>query len=106
MLSRRFPRSVRYCLDKAERSLHAITGTPLGTSTNPVERELGRLNAEIAYAEIGDILQRGLHEHIDDLQRRMNKVGDAVWATFFAMKPIDLSAGEVPQDRESVVGTQ
>lgn len=90
MLSRRFPRSVRYCLNKAERSVHAITGMPFGAWSNPVERELGRLVSELAYAESGDMIARGLHEHIDDLQRRLNKVGDAVFATFFAMKPLDL----------------
>ena len=101
LLSRRFPRSVRYCLNKAERSLHAITGTPIGTSTNAVERELGRLVAEIAYADIDEVLSRGLHESIDDLQLRMNKVGDAVWSTFFAMKPIE-AAAEDPRQRASI----
>lgn len=101
LLSRRFPRSVRYCLNKAERSLHAITGAPIGTSTNAVERELGRLVAEIAYAEIGEVLARGLHESIDDLQLRMNRVGDAVWSTFFAMKPIEQGV-EDPRERASI----
>jgi uncharacterized alpha-E superfamily protein len=100
MLSRRFPRSVRYCLNKGERSLHAITGTPLGTWTNPVERELGRVVAELAYADTGEMLAKGLHERIDDLQIRMNVVGDAVHSTFFAMRPIDDPADDA---RESVV---
>ena len=98
MLSRRFPRSVRYCLNKGERSLHAITGTPLGTWSNPVERELGRLVAELSYADIKEVLKRGLHEQIDDLQTRMNKVGEAVHGTFFAMRPI-----EEPEKGEEVV---
>jgi uncharacterized alpha-E superfamily protein len=90
MLSRRFPRSVRYCLNKAERSVHAITGMPFGTWSNPLERELGKLVSELSYAEAGDMIARGLHEHIDDLQTRLNKVGDAVHTTFFAMKPLDV----------------
>jgi uncharacterized alpha-E superfamily protein len=90
MLSRRFPRSMRYCLVKAERSLHAITGTPFGSWSNSVERELGRLVAELAYSDPSDMLAHGLHERIDDLQLRMNRVGDAVYATFFAMKPVAL----------------
>jgi uncharacterized alpha-E superfamily protein len=97
LLSRRFPRSVRYCLDKSERSLHAITGTQVGSWTNAVEREMGRVVADLAYAEISVILRDGLHEHIDDLQRRMNRVGDAVHTTFFAMKPTEV----VPQDPRS-----
>ncbi|WP_394845762.1 alpha-E domain-containing protein [Pendulispora brunnea] len=88
MLNPKFPRSVRYCLNKAERSLHAITGAPLGTWTNAAERELGRLTAELAYAETKEILGRGLHEYVDDLQQHLNHVSDAVYLTFFTMKPL------------------
>ncbi|MFO0675882.1 MAG: alpha-E domain-containing protein [Polyangiaceae bacterium] len=88
MLSRRFPRSVRYCLNTAERSLHAITGAPVGTWTNLAERELGRVNADLSYADTAEIIARGLHEYIGDLQLHLNHVSDAVYATFFAMKPL------------------
>jgi uncharacterized alpha-E superfamily protein len=90
MLDRRFPRTVRYCLAKAERSIHAITGAPVGTWTNGAERELGRLNAELSYADTKEILARGLHEYIDDLQLRLNYVSQSVYETFFGMKPLDL----------------
>ena len=89
MLSRRFPRSVRFCLDKGERSLHSITGTPVGSWTNASEREMGRVVSDLAYAETATMLSHGLHEHIDDLQQRMNRIGDAVYAQFFAMKPTE-----------------
>jgi uncharacterized alpha-E superfamily protein len=89
MLDRRFPRTVRYCLANAEQSLHAITGAVDGTWTNGAERELGRLNAELSYADVKEILSRGLHEFIDDLQKRLNYVSQSVYETFFAMKPLD-----------------
>jgi uncharacterized alpha-E superfamily protein len=94
ILDRRFPRTVRYCLAKGERSLHAITGASMGTWTNGAERELGRLNAELSYADTNEILARGLHEYIDALQQRLNYVSQQVYATFFAMKPLDV---EEPQ---------
>jgi uncharacterized alpha-E superfamily protein len=89
MLDRKFPRSVRYCLTKGERSLHAITGAAVGTWTNGAERELGKLMSELAYADTKEMLSRGLHEYIDDLQQRLNYVGQSVHETFFAMKPLD-----------------
>jgi uncharacterized alpha-E superfamily protein len=89
MLDRKFPRSVRYCLTKAERSLHAITQAAVGTWTNGAERELGKLMSELSYAETTEMLARGLHEYIDDLQQRLNYVGQSVHDTFFAMRPID-----------------
>lgn len=88
-LDPKFPRSVLYCLNKAERSLHAITGASLGTWTNTAERELGRLNAELSYADTKEILSRGLHEYIDDLQQRLNYVSQSVFDVFFAMKPVE-----------------
>jgi uncharacterized alpha-E superfamily protein len=101
MLDRKFPRSVRYCLNKAERSLHGITGASLGTWTNGAERELGRLNAELSYAVTKEILARGLHEYIDDLQQRLNYVSHSVYETFFAMKPVEPDDA-VPMDRRSL----
>jgi uncharacterized alpha-E superfamily protein len=100
MLDPKFPRSVRYCLSKAERSLHAITGAALGTWTNGAERELGRLNAELSYADTTEVLSRGLHEYIDGLQQRLNYVGSSVFDTFFAMKPVSEPGEE--SDRRSL----
>jgi uncharacterized alpha-E superfamily protein len=91
MLSQSFPRSVRFCLDRGEQSLHAITGTPMGTWTLAAEREMGRVVADLAYAETEAMLTRGLHQQIDDLQQRMNRVGNAVHAQFFAMKPVEMT---------------
>ncbi|MBX3211460.1 MAG: alpha-E domain-containing protein [Labilithrix sp.] len=99
MLDRKFPRSVRYCLNKAERSLHAITGASLGTWTNGAERELGRLNAELSYADTKEIVARGLHEYIDNLQQRLNYVSQSVYETFFAMKPEEI---EDPRESRSL----
>jgi len=90
LLDRKFPRTVRYCLSKGERSLHAITGAAIGTWTNGAERELGRMNAELSYADTNEILARGLHEYIDDLQQRLNYVSKSVHDTFFAMGPHDI----------------
>lgn len=88
VLERDFPRSVRFCLLQAERSLHQITGTPIGTWRTPVERTLGRLRSDLDYLTIDDIIATGLHETLDDLQRRMNDVGEKVFETFVALQPV------------------
>jgi uncharacterized alpha-E superfamily protein len=91
LFSRRFPRSVRYCLRKAERSLHAITGSPIGTASTSAERALGRLAAEVEYGDINEVLNGGLHGWLDELQIKMNRVGNAIFETFFAaaVAPVD-----------------
>ena len=87
VLDRMFPRSVQYCLFEAERSLHAITGCPIGAFSCKSEQLLGRLCADLSYTEIDTIIEGGLHEFVDDLQARLNMVGDAVFERFFAVAP-------------------
>lgn len=87
VLDRLFPRSVQYCLFEAERSLHAITGCPIGAFSCKSEQLLGRLCADLSYTEIDTIIEGGLHEFIDDFQARLNQVGNAVFERFFAIAP-------------------
>ena len=95
VLDREFPRAVLYCLTKANESLHAITGDPVGGFSNRPEQGLGQLRAELAYTGAGEIIDRGLHEFVDDLQVRLNRVGEAVYETFFAMRPANLDNGHL-----------
>ncbi len=86
MLSDEFPRAVRFSLLDAQASLHAISGTPIGTFRNPPEKHLGLLCSDLSYATVEDILKRGLHEYVDELQTRLNQAGVGIQETFFAFK--------------------
>lgn len=88
ILDREFPRSIRFCLMQAERSLHQITGSSPGTWSSPAERSLGRLRSELDYLSIEEIVQMGLHECLNDLQQQIYGVGNNIFETFFALKPI------------------
>jgi uncharacterized alpha-E superfamily protein len=88
ILDPEFPRSVRFCVLQAERSLHHITGTPAGTWQIPVERAMGRLRSDLDYLTIEEIFQKGLHEFLDSLQTRMNDIGDKIFETFFALEAV------------------
>jgi uncharacterized alpha-E superfamily protein len=87
VLDRLFPRSIRHCLEKAQRSLYAITETRSDMTATKPERLLGRLAAEYAYATVEEILGQGLHEHLDGLQLKLNHAGAAIHETFFATRP-------------------
>lgn len=88
ILDREFPRAVLYCLTKANDSLHAVSGTALGGFSNAPEQIMGQLRSELAYTRAEDIIERGLHESVDDLQRRLNLLGDAIFETFFELVPV------------------
>lgn len=88
VLDRVFPRAMHYCLIKAEESLLAITGSRRGTFQTSAEQHLGRLRAELDYADIDEIVDSGLHEYIDNFQTKLNGVGNAIHETFFAPRPV------------------
>jgi len=87
ILDREFPRSILYCLTKGRESLHAISGTPLGMYSTPAEQRLGRLVADLAYTNVQQVIDRGLHEFLDNFQTDLNRVDDGVFDTFFALEP-------------------
>ncbi len=93
VLDREFPRAIHYCVGSAETSLHLISGTPMGTFSNEAEMHLGRVCADLNYVKVREIIKRGLHEFLDDVQVRLNLVGDAVENSFFALQPVPV----VPQ---------
>jgi uncharacterized alpha-E superfamily protein len=88
ILDREFPRSIQFCLMQAERSLCQITGINPGVWTNPVERTLGRVRAQLDYITIEEIVHRGLHEFLDDLQIQINSVGEKIFEEFFALEAV------------------
>lgn len=86
ILNREFPRSIYFCLVAAQKSLHKISGTALGTWRTSSDRALGRLRSELEYLTIEEIVQQGLHEFLDGFQSRLNEVGEAVFNDFFSLQ--------------------
>jgi uncharacterized alpha-E superfamily protein len=99
LLSAEFPRAVRFCLIQAEESLRAISGTPRSTFRNRAEQRLGQLRAELDYALIEDIIKIGVHEFVDGLQSKVNGIGEAIFDTFFAVRPTGEGAAFSLKDR-------
>ena len=86
LFEREFPRAIQHCLVQAREAVHAISGTPVGVFRYPLERLLGELCSELAYARIEAIIAAGLHEYLDRLQTKMNLVGNAISETFFSAR--------------------
>jgi uncharacterized alpha-E superfamily protein len=86
ILDREFPRAIQFCLVAARDSLHAISGTPLGTFRYHPEKLLGQLCSDLSFASLDEIIAQGLHEYLDDLQTKVNAIGAGIFETFFAFK--------------------
>ncbi len=87
VLDRLFPHAIMHCIDVANRSLHAISGSPEGTFWNIAEKRLGKLRSELAYLTVDEIIHTGLHEFLDSFQTKLNEAGDGIYQTFIAMEP-------------------
>lgn len=85
LLDRDFPRSMRFCLSRVQESMAEITGSRPGTFTCKTEQRIGRLRSEMDYTAIDDVIEQGMHEYIDQFQRRLNEIGDSLHTDFFTL---------------------
>ncbi|HAI11445.1 MAG TPA: hypothetical protein DCM28_07045 [Phycisphaerales bacterium] len=95
VLDREFPRSIYYCLASAEDAIHQITGSMPGTFHSAAERQLGKLKSDLSYTDITDVMRVGIHEFLDEFQEHLNVVGQSIFETFFAVKPVQLETAVV-----------
>jgi uncharacterized alpha-E superfamily protein len=80
LLSREFPRSVLFCLRASERELASLGA---GMQPSRPERLLGRLRADLEFADVHELLEAGLLESLETVQGGIRGVADAVAAHFF-----------------------
>lgn len=86
LMDREFPRAVHYCINCADECLHAITGIPPSGFSCAAEQRLGLLRSELHYSHVKAILASGLHEFLDALQVKMNRIDTAILEDFFALR--------------------
>ncbi|PAW77105.1 MAG: hypothetical protein B9S32_12550 [Verrucomicrobia bacterium Tous-C9LFEB] len=82
ILNPNFPRSIRFCTHELDDSLRRISGETEGSYSNDAEKHTGRLHSELSYNGIDDIMSRGVSQTMDDIQRQLNKVGDAIYRAY------------------------
>ncbi|MFO0618218.1 MAG: alpha-E domain-containing protein [Polyangiaceae bacterium] len=84
-----FPRSVRYAVIKAARSLGAIVRD--GMEDTEAVRLLGKLRADLEFDSTPEIIGKGLHEYADQLQIKLIRIGQSIQDTFFTIRAEDAS---------------
>jgi uncharacterized alpha-E superfamily protein len=81
-----FPRSIRFCIHTAARSLAFITH--LLDIESVASEEMAKLCASIERTNINTILNNGLHEFIDTIQFNLNLIDKVIYESFFAIEKI------------------
>ena len=90
LLSDEFPRSLKFCVDRLDASLRQISGVAPRRFSNDAERLSGRLLAELQYSKIEEIFDIGLHDYLDQVQLRLNQIGDALFKTYIFQPFVNL----------------
>ncbi len=82
LLSYRFPRSVRFCVNELNRALRLISGVPEGRFTNDAEKLTGRFLAELQFSTVDEIFDVGLHSYLDEAQMKLNNIGAELFRAY------------------------
>jgi uncharacterized alpha-E superfamily protein len=78
-----FPRAMRFCVARCVESLREIAGGDEDEYRSEAERQLGRLDSELRYIDVGEIFGRGLSTFLTSIQDACNRVGDEIHQAYF-----------------------
>ncbi|MDA8774375.1 alpha-E domain-containing protein [Opitutales bacterium] len=93
LFSRDFPRSIRFSIRCIDENLHSLSGVPSGNFSNEAERLIGSSLAMVNFTDIKIVMSNGLHQTIDDLQRKLINVGQCIFETYVLL-PFELQSAE------------
>jgi len=74
--------------------LHSISGVPSGTFANEAERLTGSTLAMVNFTDWQQVMSKGLHETLDELQTTLIKIGQRVFETYVLLPSEIQSLGE------------
>jgi uncharacterized alpha-E superfamily protein len=94
ILNEFFPRSIRFCAQALNDALRRISGCKEEHFTNQAEKLAGRLVAELNYSALEDIKTVGMHQYMDDLQIKLNVIGEAIFQTYLFSPPLNVPEPE------------
>ena len=94
LLSPIFPRSVRFCLKQINDTLQQIQQIPQPGSADEIEAVGGQMLAKWNDVQIDALIERGLHEAIDQLQNDLNQLHALIHNRYFTTTDL----GSIPTD--------
>lgn len=83
ILEKNFPRSVRFSVSNALSAISAIRAEAKHGNIDPAERILGRLEAQLEYSEISEILTEGVPNYLQRIQASVNDAAAALQQSYF-----------------------
>jgi uncharacterized alpha-E superfamily protein len=83
ILEREFPRSIRFAVDRAHDAITAIRAEVNPLAIDVAERILGRLDAQLEYGEIAEILAEGIPAYLQKIQDGVAEAALALQKAYF-----------------------
>jgi uncharacterized alpha-E superfamily protein len=83
ILQRSFPRSILYCVEQAHAASSAIRSGTNAKGADAAERILGRLETQLEYAEISEIVSAGVPAYLQQIQHAIAEAAIAIQKTYF-----------------------
>ena len=83
ILEREFPRSVRFAVDRAHDAITAIRAEVNPLAIDVAERILGRLDAQLEYGEMSEILAEGIPAYLQKIQDGVAEAALALQKAYF-----------------------
>jgi uncharacterized alpha-E superfamily protein len=83
ILERSYPRSIRNAVAMAHEAIAAIRSEVNPLAIDPAERILGRLDAQLEYAEMSEILTDGLPAYLQRIRNQIAETAMAVQKSYF-----------------------
>ena len=82
LLNAESPRSVRFAADRINESILAITSLTGTRRSARVKRLSGRLQAQLDYGTIDEIMAEGIHAYLLSVRRQCEQIHDAIYQSY------------------------
>ena len=89
MLSRDFPRSVLFCVNKLQLAMHAISKCPITYFSNEAERKMGMLISRLNYATEHDLSDNKSDQLIEDIEDALAEIAVELSNRYMFMEIVD-----------------
>lgn len=88
LLNSEFPHSVRFSVDKMEQALNTIEEMTEVKRSGKLKRLVGKLRSDLRFSQIDEILESGLANYLEEIQRQNAKIHDGIYDVYISY-PID-----------------
>jgi uncharacterized alpha-E superfamily protein len=83
VLERDFPRSIRFAVERAHLAMEAIRAEVNPLAIDAAERILGRLDAQLEYGELSEILAEGIPAYLQKIQAGVAEAAMGLQKAYF-----------------------